>query len=415
MSYMQIRINSDRLASELSTLASFSDSAPPAVTRVVFSAVDLQARALVKERCQMAGLQIREDAVGNMFARWNATGVEGPAIGTGSHVDAIPNAGRYDGTVGVLGGLEAIRALKESGFEPKRPVELLIFTSEEPTRFGIGCLGSRLLAGVLDDRDASRLREQDGGSLDQARQAAGFTGPISSVRLPSDYYAGFIELHIEQGPLLEREHVQIGLVISISGPASLRVVIEGEGGHAGAVLMPNRRDALTGAAEIIQAVESLALASGSIDTVATTGVCDVFPGAVNSIPSRVSLALDVRDTDLSRRDSLIRRIEQTAHTIAHKRGLKIRIELLNADAPATCDSKIVEILGAACEKENVTYRKMVSRAYHDSLFMSRIAPTAMLFIPCRAGISHRPDEFASLSDITNGVRVLAQALAKLAS
>ncbi len=412
---MQIRINSDRLESELSTLASFSDSAPPAVSRVVFSAVDLQARAFLKERCRMAGLQIREDAVGNTFARWNASGVEGPAIGTGSHIDAIPNAGRYDGTVGVLGGLEAVRALKEGGFEPKRPVELLIFTSEEPTRFGIGCLGSRLLAGVLDDRGASRLRDQEGGSLDQARQAAGFTGPLSSVRLPSDYYAGFIELHIEQGPLLEREHVQIGLVASIAAPASLRMVIEGEGGHAGAILMPNRHDALTGAAEIIQAVESLAVATGSIDTVATTGVCDVFPGAVNSIPSRVSLALDVRDTDLSRRDSLILRIEQTADTIVRKRGLKIQIELLNADAPAHCDARIIEILRGSCEEEKVTYREMVSRAYHDSLFMSRIAPTAMLFIPCRAGISHRPDEFASLSDITNGVRVLAQALAKLAS
>ena len=412
---MQIRINSDRLASELATLSSFSDSAPAAVTRVVFSGVDLQARALLKDRCQMAGLQIREDAVGNMFARWNPGGVGGSAIGTGSHIDAIPNAGRYDGTVGVLGGLEAIRALEESGFKPKRPVELLIFTSEEPTRFGIGCLGSRLLAGVLDNRDASRLRDQDGGSLDQVRHAAGFSGPISSVRLLSDYYAGFIELHIEQGPILEREHMQIGLVTSIAAPASLRMVIEGEGGHAGAVLMPNRQDALTGAAEIIQTVESLALATGSIDTVATTGVCDVFPGAVNSIPSRVSLALDVRDTDLSRRDSLLRCIEQTANAIVRKRGLKLQIDLLNADAPAPCDAKIIEILRACCEKENVTYREMVSRAYHDSLFMSRIAPTAMLFIPCRAGISHRPDEFASILDITNGVRVLAQALAKLAS
>jgi N-carbamoyl-L-amino-acid hydrolase len=234
-------------------------------------------------------LQIREDAVGNTFARWDRDQATGPAIATGSHIDAIPNAGRYDGTVGVLGGLEAIRALKESGFVPNRAIELLVFTAEEPTRFGIGCLGSRLLAGVLDGQRAGKLSDQNGASLDGIREAAGFSGSLSSVRVPPGYYAGFIELHIEQGPLLEREGIQIGLVTSIAAPASVRLLLEGEGGHAGAVLMPNRRDALTAAAEMILAVERLALASGAIDTVATTGVCDVFPGAVNSIPSRVKL------------------------------------------------------------------------------------------------------------------------------
>lgn len=295
---MQIQINSERLGSELAELASFSDAAAPAVTRIVFSEVDSRARAWLKERCRAAELQIREDAVGNTFARWACGRCEGPAIGTGSHIDAIPNAGRYDGTVGVLGGLEAIRALKQGGFVPKRPVELLIFTSEEPTRFGIGCLGSRLFSGVLDERKASRLHDQSGASLDYIRQAAGFCGPISSVCSRPGHYAGFIELHIEQGPLLEQADTQIGLVTSIAAPASMRIVLEGEGGHAGAVLMPNRRDALTAGAEIILAVESLALATGAIDTVATTGVCDVFPGAVNSIPSRVNLGIDVRDTDL---------------------------------------------------------------------------------------------------------------------
>ena len=412
---MWIQIDSGRLESELNELASFSDAAPPAVTRIVFSDVDLQARAWLKERCQAAGLQIREDAVGNTFARWNCDQSEGPAIGTGSHIDAISNAGRYDGIVGVLGGLEAIRALKQSGFVSKRAIELLIFTSEEPTRFGIGCLGSRLLSGALDGRKASKLSDQTGASLDHVRQAAGFAGPISSVRLPAGYYAGFIELHIEQGPLLEEEKIQTGLVTSIAAPASMRIVFEGEGGHAGAVLMSERRDALTAGAEIILAVESLALTTGVIDTVATTGVCDVFPGAVNSIPSRVNLGADVRDTDLSRRDALVRGIKEAAKSIARKRGLNVGIELLNADDPAQCDPGIRDVLRKSCENENVTYMEMVSRAYHDSLFMSRVAPTAMLFIPCRGGVSHRPDEFASPSDIANGVRVLAQALAKLAS
>lgn len=412
---MRIQIDSGRLGSELAELASFSDAAPPAVTRIVFSEVDLRARAWLKERCRAAGLQIREDAVGNIFARWRCEHNEGPAIGTGSHIDAIPNAGRYDGTVGVLGGLEAIRALNESGFVPKRPIELLIFTSEEPTRFGMGCLGSRLLSGVLDEQKANRLSDQSGASLDNARQAAGFSGPISSVRLPSSYYTAFVELHIEQGPLLEQANVHIGLVTSIAAPASMRIVVWGEGGHAGAVLMPQRHDALTAAAEIILEIESLALATDVIDTVATTGVCEVFPGAVNSIPSRVNLGVDVRDTDLPRRDSLVHKIREAATAIARERGLSVEIELLNADDPAQCEPRILHVLRNSCADEGVTYIEMVSRAYHDSLFMSRIAPTAMLFIPCRGGISHRPDEFASLPNITNGVRVLAQALAKLAS
>jgi ureidoglycolate amidohydrolase len=412
---MKIKINEDRLAAELEQLATFSDTPAPSVTRVVFSQVDAQARTWFKERCRSAGLHIREDAVGNTFVRWNSEDPHEAAIGTGSHIDALPHAGRYDGTVGVLGGLEAIRALQECGFVPKRPIELLLFTSEEPTRFGIGCLGSRLLSGALDLQKASTLRDQSGGSLDQARQAAGFSGPLSSVLLPPGYYAGFIELHIEQGPLLEQTMVQTGLVASIAAPASMRIVLEGAGGHAGAVLMPQRRDALTGAAEIILAVEHLALATGVIDTVATTGVCDVFPGAVNSIPSRVSLALDIRDADLARRDAVVEGIKAAVQAISKKRSLHADIELLNADAPAQCDTGILNALRAACETEGITSMDMISRAYHDSLFMSRMGPTAMLFIPCRAGVSHRPDEFATLPDIVNGVRVLARALAQLAA
>ncbi|HTU46455.1 MAG TPA: M20 family metallo-hydrolase [Bryobacteraceae bacterium] len=409
-----MEINSGRLESELEQLATFSDAPAPAVTRIVFSETDLRARTWLKERCLAAGLQVREDAVGNTFARWSCNHAEGPAIGTGSHIDAIPNAGRYDGTVGVLGGLEAIRTLRESGFTPKRPIELLVFTSEEPTRFGIGCLGSRLLSGVLNEDKAAKLYDSTAVSLDELRQAAGFGGSLSSVRLPAGHYASFVELHIEQGPLLEQTGVEIGLVTGIAAPASMRIDVRGEGGHAGGVLMPNRRDALTAGAEIILSVENLALATGAIDTVATTGVCDVFPGAINSIPSHVSLGLDVRDTDLSRRNALVYAIKEAADAVAFKRRLSIKIELLNADDPAQCDSKILDALRQSCAEEKVTCMDIISRAYHDSLFISRIAPTAMLFIPCRGGISHRPDEFASMTDIANGVRVLACALGKLA-
>ena len=252
---MTIAIDQDRLTHELDALAAFTDAPAPAVTRVVYSETDLRARQYVKSLCVEAGLAVREDAVGNTFARWAGIEPDLPAIGTGSHIDAIPHAGRYDGTVGVLGGLEAIRALQRSGARPRRSIELLIFTSEEPTRFGIGCFGSRLLAGTLDESAGAQLRDRDGRTLNEWRVTAGFDGNLAGARLPAGYYAAFVELHIEQGPLLERAGIPLGVVTAIAAPASWRIWLEGEGGHAGALLMPQRRDAFCAAAEVVLAVE----------------------------------------------------------------------------------------------------------------------------------------------------------------
>jgi len=412
---MSLTIDRDRLLSEIDTLASFSDAEAPAVTRIVFTPTDLKARQWMKARCEEAGLAVRQDAVGNTFARWNGSDPTAPVVGTGSHIDAIPNAGKFDGVVGVLGGLESIRALQQNGFRPKHSIELLIFTSEEPTRFGIGCLGSRLLSGTLSADAARKLTDNDGVTLDEVRRRAGFAGELEQVRLPSGYYEAFIELHIEQGPLLEHGRTPLGIVTKIAAPASLRVLIEGSGGHAGGVLMRDRKDALCAAAELILAVESAARTSGAIDTVATVGICDVFPGAVNSIPSRVRLSVDVRDTELQRRDKVVRTIETTCESISAKRKVSIHNELLNADAPADCAPAIIEALSQSCRKHELDFLPMVSRAYHDSLFVSRIAPVAMLFIPCRNGYSHRPDEYAAPEDIVRGTLVLAETLAVLST
>jgi ureidoglycolate amidohydrolase len=386
-----MNIDAARVAAELDMLAGFSDTPPPAVTRVVYSEADMRAREYLKGLFADAGLSVREDAVGNTFARWQGEDPGLAAIGTGSHIDAIPHSGRYDGTVGVLGGLEAIRALQRASVRPRRSIELLLFTSEEPTRFGIGCFGSRLLAGVLD------------------------AGDIGPLRLPAGYYDAFVELHIEQGPLLERAGIPIGIVTAIAAPASWRIVVEGEGGHAGAVLMPGRRDAFCAAAEIALAVERAAKSTGAIDTVGTVGICDVFPGVVNGIPSRVRLEIDVRDIDQGRRDKVLGKIRRSCQEASRRRGVAVRIEVINADAPATCDARVVKTLSSAAETVGLAYRKMVSRAYHDTLFMARIAPAAMVFIPCRGGVSHRPDEYASPEAIGAGVQVLAEALRRLAA
>ena len=412
---MKLEVDRKRLLLEIEELAGISDAPAPAVTRIVFTPTDLRARAWMKERCEAAGLGIRHDPIGNLFVRWEGSAKNAPVVGTGSHIDAIPNAGKYDGVVGVLGGLEAIRTLQRSGFEPRYPIELLVFTSEEPTRFGIGCLGSRLLSGTLSADAAKRLKDKTGATIEEVRSNAGMPGPLENVALPRGYYKAFVELHIEQGPLLEQQKIPLGIVTRIAAPASLRITVEGSGGHAGGVLMADRRDALCAAAELILAIEREARTSGAADTVATVGMCEVFPGAINSIPSEVRLSLDVRDTDLQRRDEVLQAIRTWCETLGAKRRVSIREELLNADAPAECAREIREALSQSCTKHDFASMPIVSRAYHDSLFMSRIAPVAMLFIPCRNGYSHRPDEFAAPEDIEAGVMVLAETLATLAA
>jgi len=433
---MNLTIDTNRLLAELDHLASLTDCPPAdaslpapsrAVTRIVFTPRDLEARAYIASLAEAAGFQTRVDAVGNTFFRWPGLDPALPAVATGSHTDAIPHAGMYDGTVGVLGGLEAMRALKAAGFQPLRSIETVLLTSEEPTRFGIGCLGSRLLAGVLDpalaDALPDRLPETDpkapaGLTLRQVRTAAGFTGELAGVRLTHGHYAAWVELHIEQGPLLEREQLPLGLVTAIAAPASYRFEVAGHGGHAGALLMPDRRDALCAAAEIILSVERHTLdanrAAGVADAVATVGNVLVHPGAVNSVPSRVAVLLDIRDIDAARRDRTMAALRADIADLQQRRGVTVTEEAINADPPALCDPHILATLQAICDEQGIPCRQMVSRAYHDSSFVAQFAPIAMIFVPCRNGVSHRPDEYAAPESIALGVRVLAHALAQLA-
>jgi N-carbamoyl-L-amino-acid hydrolase len=420
---MNMQIDGTRLNEELRALATFTSIEPSAegtaVTRVVFTQDDLRARAWLRTLAEDAGLGVHVDAVGNTFFRWIGAEPGLSAVATGSHIDAIPHAGMYDGTVGVLGGLEAIRALKRSGLRPRRSIELVLLTSEEPTRFGIGCLGSRLISGTLAPERADALhgarRGREDETLAQVRAAAGFSGPLSSVRLPTDHYHAWVELHIEQGPLLEREGLPLGIVTAIAAPAGYTFTIEGVGGHAGALLMPDRRDALCAAAEIVLSIEKHALATGVIDTVATVGTCDVYPGAVNSVPSRVTLQVDVRDTDPLRREGVMQGVRRDVDAIRACREVRVTESLVNADLPAISSPHIVEIIDEICRGYGIAAKHMVSRAYHDSSFMASIAPIAMIFIPCRNGVSHRPDEYAAPIDIERGARVLAATLGKLAS
>ncbi|CAL5208236.1 unnamed protein product [Lathyrus oleraceus] len=417
-SISSLSVDAQGLQNQIDQLSGFSDAPAPAVTRVLYTHKDVLARRYVKNLMGIAGLSVREDAVGNIFGRWDGSEPELAAVATGSHIDAIPYSGKYDGVVGVLGAIEAINVLKRSGFKPRRPLEVILFTSEEPTRFGISCLGSRLLSG--SENLANTLKtitdSQNISFLDAARSAgyAKDENDLSSVFLKKGTYSAFVELHIEQGPILEDEGISIGIVTAIAAPASLRVEFEGNGGHAGAVLMPNRNDAGLAAAELALAVEKHVLESGSIDTVGTVGILELHPGAINSIPSKSHIEIDTRDIDEERRNQVIDKIHETAIRITKTRGVKLSgFHVINQDPPAPSDEAVINAMETATKELNLTSKLMISRAYHDSLFMARVSPMGMIFIPCYKGYSHKPEEFSSIEDMSNGVKVLAFTLAKL--
>ncbi|XP_010522490.1 PREDICTED: ureidoglycolate hydrolase [Tarenaya hassleriana] len=414
-----LSVDSQRLKDQIDELSGFSDSPAPSVTRVLYTDRDVLARRYVKNLMGLAGLSVREDAVGNIFGRWVGSEPNLPAVATGSHIDAIPYSGKYDGVVGVLGAVEAINVLKRSGFKPKRSLEIILFTSEEPTRYGISCLGSRLLAGSQELAEALKTTVVDGQNVSflEAARSAGYAkdgDDLSSVFLKKGSYFAFIELHIEQGPTLEEEGLQIGIVTAIAAPASLKVDFEGNGGHAGAVLMPYRNDAGLAAAELALAVEKHVLESGSIDTVGTVGILELHPGAINSIPSKSHLEIDTRDIDEARRNDVVEKIRDSANRIAKSRKVKLsEFKIVNQDPPALSDKLVIQKMAEATTELNLTHKTMISRAYHDSLFMARISPMGMIFIPCYKGYSHKPEEYAAPEDMANGVKALSLTLAKL--
>jgi N-carbamoyl-L-amino-acid hydrolase len=412
---LRISVDGAGLQRRIDELARISEAPYPVVTRVLFSEADRRGREYVRAAARAAGLAVREDAVGNIFARWEGSEPGLPAVGSGSHTDAIPNAGRYDGVVGVLGAFEALAALRRAGFSPRRSLEVVMFTAEEPTRFGLGCLGSRLMAGSIPLEKARALRDREGRGLDELRAAAGYAGPLESVRLPKGHYHAFVELHIEQGPLLEADKVPIGIVEHIAGPSSYRVTLNGEGGHAGAVLMPVRHDAMLAGAEIALAVERAAKESGSPDTVGTVGVFRIEPGAVNSVPFRAYLEIDLRDAHLDTRAKALREIKAAAAAACASRGVRMDFEEINEDPPAAGDPETIGIVESVCRELGLASQRMVSRAYHDSLFMARVSPTTMIFIPCLNGWSHRPEEFSEPGHIASGTEVLARTLARLSA
>lgn len=404
-----------RLHAEIAKLATYNaDPAAGGITREVYTPQYEASLRYVSSLMAGAGLEVRVDAAGNLIGRWEGSDRAAPAVLTGSHFDTTLNAGAYDGVVGVLGAIEAVRTLRAAGARPRRGIEVIGFAGEEP-RFVAGCIGSRAMVGELARGLLDELVDRGGVSAAQALRSVGLDpDAIAQARFDPAAVHAFVELHIEQGCVLEATGDAIGVVTSIAAPHDLRVRLRGVATHAGATPMGLRHDALAGAAELVLEVERLALASASGTTVGTVGVLRALPGAINVVPGLVELEIDVRDSDLAAREAVVDELLRAARRLCDRRGLELEVETIAEDQPAACSVIVVDAVGAACARLGLSSRRMTSGAYHDAMVLGSYVPMGMIFVPSAGGLSHHPDEYTSPAEIDAGVDVLASVLAQLA-
>ena len=406
-------VDGGRLWRRLSELAEIGKREEGGVARLSFTPEERAAKDLVASYMREAGLAVHEDAAGNLFGRREGRDPGAPAVLVGSHVDSVMGGGDFDGPLGVLGGIEVLQTMDEEGVAPERPVEVVAFTDEEGARFSLGMIGSRALAGTLSQRDLT-FQDRNGVSIERAMREAGLDpARIGEAARPPGSLAAYVELHIEQGRVLEGEGLPVGVVTGIAGPVWLRLSFSGEAGHAGTTPMGARRDALAAAAEVVGAIEEEAAATGS--TVGTVGQIEAGPGGINIIPGRVELSLDLRDIDEAVRDRAEGRIRERAAEACERRGVGLAFEELQRLPPAPCSREIREAIAAACEREGIRPHSLPSGAGHDGMHVARLCPMGMVFVRSKGGISHNPKEWSSREDCEAGCRVLYATVLDLAA
>ena len=398
-----------RIAEDIAALAEITEPGRP-YTRRAFTTTFLKGRAWLERRFEAAGLETRVDASGNLIGlRRGKTG--GRTIMLGSHSDTVPDGGRFDGIAGVSAALEVARVLQDQGIELEHDLEIVDFLAEEVSIFGVSCVGSRGMAGL---RPVEWLeRNVDDLTL---RTGIVMVGGDPAVLEKREDIAAFLELHIEQGPVLEQEQLDIGVVTAIAGITRIEIVVNGRADHAGTTPMGARQDALAAAARLVVGIEALgtALAQGTFHFAATVGEFSIEPGAANVVPSRARLLIDARAERREDMEKFVAELAMLANTVAAETGTAIEPPLTISDNfPTPCDPFVLDRLDAAAVAVGARHRRMASGAGHDTAWMARITKAAMLFIPCLGGRSHSPEEQAEIADVALGAAVLLEAVKRL--
>jgi len=370
------------------------------VSRFAWTPELAQANEWLVGRLQELGLETQIDAAGNVLGRWEEG--EGTAVLLGSHLDTVPRGGRYDGALGVLAALEVVRTLKREGVSLRRPLWIVSFNDEEGSRFQTGMLGSRAFIGDLDPEDWRRR------GVAEAMAAVGFDFERLGEARAVDRVGAYLELHIEQGPVLEQEGLDLGIVSGIAGLLGFRVRLSGEANHAGTTPMASRRDALAGAARILLELRDEARSRG--DMTANVGILTVAPGGFNVIPGTAEFTIDARAGDADAFARAEKFVRETLERVAAEEQLELEVTETHRKQPTPLDPELQEVLTRAAAAEGAIARSMPSGAGHDAMVLAKQVPAAMLFVPSRAGISHSPDEYTSPEQCELGARVLAQAV-----
>ncbi|WP_165998301.1 M20 family metallo-hydrolase [Bacillus sp. Cs-700] len=407
-------INRDRLQSHLEELAKIGKIGETGVCRLAHSREDREAVEVVKGWMEAAGLEARIDGFGNLIGRIEGVEKDKRILMLGSHIDSQPYGGRFDGAAGALGAIEVVHTMKDNAITPKRTIEVVCFSDEEGSRFNKGVFGVRALAGLLEEGELER-KDKNGMTRKEALKEFGVEPDLteSPVYKNGDVEA-FLELHIEQGPVLESKNKPVGIVSGISGPIWLTVTLEGFAGHAGSVPMALRQDAMVGASEIITKFDQLIKEEGQETTVGTVGSVQVFPNSRNIIPEKVEFTMDLRDIDLEHRTMLEKKLYTIIEEAASTYKLTYTITEDTRSEPRYCADWIKAIMSEEDKKLGYESPVLMSGPFHDALFMSYISDYGMIFVRCEKGISHNPLEFAEMDDIEKGVQLLYQTAVRIA-
>lgn len=405
-------MNLERLNKQLERMGDIGRCPDGGVTRLAYTDEDMEARTYLKSSMRELGLHVSEDAIGNILGTWPGTDPSLAKVVVGSHIDTVPSGGMYDGVLGVLGALECIHSLQETGFCPTRTIDVIAFAAEESSRFNISTIGSKSLLHPMHRQELEQYRDKDNLSLHDVLITRGYE-PEKLARWEPSTISAFLELHIEQGPLLEQQEIDIGIVKTVAAPTRLRIMLHGEAAHSGSCPMASRKDALAAAAHVIAHVESAAIEESHSGTVATVGRIEVFPGSMNVVPEEVSVYIDVRGIDIESIDRTVRSITDHSARIAQSRNLGHAIERISREIPVQLDPRIMGIVEQSCVSLGRSHIRMTSGAGHDIMNIARIAPSALIFVPCVKGISHSKQEKVLPRDIANGVEVLQECLRRL--